>query len=644
MSVQLTPDNHIKNIALVGNPNVGKSVIFNQLTGMYNDVSNYPGTTVDTKCGRWGSYIISDTPGIYGLSGFTEEERIARDIILRSDLVISVVDAVHLERDLFLTQQLIDAKIPVIVALNMMDEAKRQGVYIKRELLEKKLGVPVIPTVAVSGDGLTELQKAVRQARLGNITPGIEELVNYNEYTPREALLIAEGDRDIAKRNNCGAENKRDEIYRLRREHVNNLVAATVREITVEASWGTKIGRWMLKPITGIPLLLITLFLIYLLVGVFVAQTVVDFTEGVIMEQYYQPMVRQLLGIFVDEGTALWTILAGQFGILTMAITYLFGLLLPLVVGFQFVLSILEDCGYLPRIGALLDRVLMSLGLNGQGVIPLILGFGCVTMATMSTRMLRSDRERLIAIFLLAFTVPCSAQMAIITSMLAGLGFFYMLAYGLILLTALVAAGTVLARFLPGHSTALWLDLPPLRLPRMSNVLQKTWYKSTDFIREATPLFIIGSLILGVLEVTGMLLAIENMLVPLTVSLLGLPKEVAGGFIMGLIRREFGTAGMFTIPMDPLQKFVALTTITFFVPCIATAMIIIKERGWKQGAAIWLTIFALAFVIGGIVAQLIKVLSLIEGVAVMPIMAGIAVLVLVIIMWYNWQKEEYLKI
>ncbi len=642
MSGSVTPS--IKNIAITGNPNVGKSVIFNHLTGTYNDVANYPGTTVDVKCGRKGNYIFSETPGVYGLSGFTEEERMTRDIVLRSDVVINVVDAVHLERDLFFTQQLIDAKIPVIVALNMVDEAQKHGLYIKHEVLENILGVPVIPTVAVNSSGLQKLRKAIADAKPGNITPKIEELVDYRQFSPREALLIAEGDQEVAELNSCAAGTKRDEIYRLRREYVNGIIAKIVREITVEASLSTKIGRLMLRPITGVPMLLITLYLIYQLVGVFVAQTVVGFTEEVIMGQYYQPMVRNLLKIFINEDTALWTILAGQFGLLTMAVSYLFGLLLPLVVGFQLVLAVLEDSGYLPRIGTLLDRVLVSLGLNGQGVIPLILGFGCVTMATMSTRMLGSDRERFIAIFLLAFAVPCSAQMAIITSMLAGLGFFYMLSYGLILLTVLVTAGTILARILPGRSTALWIDLPPLRLPKMSNVLKKTWYKSTDFVCEAAPLFVGSALILGILEVTGMLKSIEDMLVPLTVKWLGLPKEVAGGFIMGFIRREFGTAGLFTVPMDATQKFVALTTITFFVPCIATAMIIFKERGWKQGAVIWLTIFMLAFVVGGIVAQTIELLNLINGAAIMPILAGITVLVFAFVLWYNWFNEETVRL
>uniref|UniRef100_UPI003083F80D ferrous iron transport protein B n=1 Tax=Desulforadius tongensis TaxID=1216062 RepID=UPI003083F80D len=634
---------NVYNVAITGNPNVGKSVIFNYFTNMYTDVSNYPGTTIDVICGRCGAYVFSDVPGIYGLSGFTEEERLARDIILRSDIAVNVVDASHLERDLFLTQHLIDAGIPIIVVLNMMDEAKEQGIYIKIDELEKELGVPVVPAVAVNKNGLDLLLKKLPEAKTGNITPKLQEKVDLNTPSRPEALLIAEGDEDIAGRNSCRPGNYRDELYRLRRKRVNEIVDKVVREITVEASLSAKIGRLMLKPATGIPLLLITLLAIYQLIGVFVAQTVVGYIEEVIMGQYYQPLVRHILSGVVTEDSALWSVLVGQFGLLTMAVTYLFGLLLPLIFGFQLVLSILEDSGYLPRIATLLDRLLIGMGLNGQAVIPLILGFGCVTMATISTRMLGSDREKLIAIFLLAFAVPCSAQMAIITSMIAGLGFFYVLAYGLILFTVMVGAGTLLAKVIPGSSTDLWIDLPPVRLPRLANVLKKTWIKSAEFIKEAAPLFAAGALFLSLLKITGGLTFIENLLVPITVHWLGLPKEAAGGFILGFIRREFGTAGLFTTPMDPVQQFVALITITFFVPCIATAMIIFKERGWKQGAAIWLVIFVLAFIIGGLVAKFIQVINTMPGVSVMPVLAGLALIVLSVVLWVNWKSEGILK-
>lgn len=631
-------------IAIVGNPNVGKTVVFNYLTKSYADVSNYPGTTVEVKDKIFNQYTFIDTPGIYGLSGFNHEEKLARDIILQSDIIINVVDAAHLERDLFLTQHLIDARIPVVVLLNIIDEAKSQGLFVKHDVLEGMLGVPVVPAVAVEGNGLRQLVKTIPDAKIGRTLDQLNEMIAgcLEKVNAAEALLIAEGDIDTAARNNCSPGELRDEIYHMRRRRVDELVAKTVKEIKVQETLNVKLGRMMLQPLTGIPILLFVLTMIYFLVGVFIAQIVVDFTEGQIMEELYQPVVRHAVGIITPEESAVWEVLVGRFGLLTMAVTLLFGLLLPLVIGFQLVMSSLEDSGYLPRIAVLVDRLLKGMGLNGQAVVPLILGFGCVTMATITTRMLGSDRERLIVIFLLAFAVPCSAQLAIITSMLAGLGFYYFLAYGLIVVTAMVAAGTMMARLLPGYSTPLWLDLPPLRLPNIYNVLKKTWYRSTEFIKEAAPLFAGSAVVLSILDITGGLAVIENALIPLTVTWLGLPKEAAGSFVMGLIRREFGTAGLFTFPMDDLQKFVALTTITFFVPCIPTAMIIFKERGYKQGAVIWFAIFILAFLVGGIIAKTIQLINIVQGVSVMPVLAGLTILALVSVLIVNRAKEDNL--
>lgn len=631
-----------RNIVLAGNPNVGKSVFFNYLTRQYVDVSNFPGTTLDIICGRCGQDIVTDTPGIYGISSFTEEEKIARDIILKADLIINVVDAVHLERDLFLTQQLIDTGIPLIVALNMMDEARLQGLAINLEKLGKSLGVPVLPTVAVDKTGLAKIQPALDQAGIGQVLPEVQEKIGClpTAVSRPEQLLIMEGDTHVATQNGVPAGEHRDQIYAARRRRVNQIVAEVIQETRVGGGVAARLGRWMIRPLTGIPMLLITLILIYEIIGVFVAQTVVNFTENTVMGQYYEPLVRAVVNHFVGAGSAVGHILTGQFGLLTMTVTYLFGLLLPLVIGFNLVLAILEDTGYLPRIAALMDRVLTGLGLNGQAIIPMVLGFGCVTMALMSTRLLGSDRERRIAIFLLALTVPCSAQLAIIATMLAGLGAGYGIIYGLIIFSIFVAAGSLLGRFLPGQSSSLWIDLPVLRLPRLDNVAKKTLIKSADFIKEAAPLFAIGTVFLSILDYSGALGSIENFLVPLTVGWLGLPKEAASGFIMGFVRREFGTAGLFSFPMNSDQKLVALTTITLFVPCIASAMVIFKERGLKEGLAVWVSVICLAFFLGGLFNHLIKFFAGFSVVSPLTMVAGTVVLTLTGILTISWFTRQ----
>ncbi|MBE3582183.1 MAG: ferrous iron transporter B, partial [Thermoanaerobacteraceae bacterium] len=391
-----------RRIVLVGNPNVGKSVFFNALTGLYADVSNFPGTTLEIHHGRVGNDVIIDTPGIYGVSSFNDEERVARDIIFEADVVINVVDAVHLDRDLFLTQQLIDMGFPVVVALNMVDEAAREGLKVDHAKLSEMLGVPVVPTVATKRQGLEELKKAVARAQLGRALPGLEEMLRPilpKVHNRAEALLILEGDPWVAARHRVKPMDKREEVYLLRRQRVDEIVAAVVREDMSRASFKTHLGQWMLRPLTGVPLLLLTLYLLYQFIGVFIAQTVVAITEEEIMQGYYEPFIRGLLAPILGD-SALGTILIGEFGLLTMTVTYILGLLLPLVVGFYLCLSLLEDSGYLPRIAVLVDRVLMHLGMNGRGIIPLILGAGCVTAATITTRLLGNPREKLIATFL----------------------------------------------------------------------------------------------------------------------------------------------------------------------------------------------------------------------------------------------------
>ncbi|WP_338825614.1 Fe(2+) transporter FeoB [Moorella humiferrea] len=608
LNQQLNIPPGVRKIVLAGNPNVGKSVFFNAFTGLYVDVSNFPGTTLEISHARVGNDVVLDTPGVYGVSSFNEEEKVARDVIMEADVVINVVDAVHLERDLFLTQQIIDMGIPMVLALNMIDEAMRQGIKIDVKKMEELLGVPVIPTVAIKNVGLEEVKKAVARARIGNALPELQEmlpLVEKKTRTRAEALLILEGDPFIAARCRMKPLDRQEEIYLARRRRVDAIVAAVVQENPSGASWKTSLSRWMMHPLTGIPLLILTLGILYEFIGVFVAQTVVSITEEGIMQGYYEPFIRTLIGSIIPASSIPGTLLIGEFGLLTMTVTYILGLLLPLVLGFYLSLSALEDSGYLPRIAVLVDRMLMRLGLNGRGIIPIILGFGCVTAATITTRLLGTPRERRIATFLLAMTIPCSAQLAVITSMLSRLGPGYTFLYVFLIAVIFVLTGTILNWILPGKPSDLLIDIPPLRFPRPINVLKKTATRTKNFIQEATPLFAVGALLIGTLQVTGLLETLQNWLSPVTVNWLQLPKETATAFIMGFVRRDFGAAGLYSLALTPAQSVVALVTITIFVPCIASALMIFKERGWREGIIIWPTILILAFLIGGLISQLL---------------------------------------
>ncbi|MGI5835003.1 MAG: ferrous iron transport protein B [Chloroflexota bacterium] len=598
----------VPKIALVGNPNTGKSVVFNIFTGLYVDVSNFPGTTVDVSQGWWNNYLVIDTPGVYGVSSFNDEERVTRDIILQADLVVNVVDAVHLERDLFLTLQLIDMGLPMVVVLNMMDEADAQQLKIDVHTLEEALGVPVVAAAAVEGRGADEMKAAIPKAQRGKIDPSILQKINawYGEgdLTPAR-LLAAEGDEDVAARFGLPLQDAREELYIHRRQRVNDLVAKVLVDTRETGSFREMLGHWMVQPITGIPFLGAILVALYYLIGDVIAQQVVGFTEETVMQGIYEPFMRSAVESLFPADSPIAILLAGEFGLLTMTVTYLVGLLLPLVVGFYLAIAIMEDSGYLPRLAALVDRALTGIGLNGRAIVPMILGLGCVTMATMSTRILGSQRERRIAIVLLGLTIPCSAQLAVITAMLAGLGPGYVALFTAIIVGVLVAAGTLLNWLMPGKSTGLLIDLPPLRMPRLANVLRKSYSKTIMFLSDAAPLFAIGSLLLGGMQITGALQGVQDLLAPITVGWLQLPREAATAFVMGFVRRDFGAAGLLGMDLTNLQTLVALVTITLFVPCVASVMMMFKERGWKEASLLWIGCLVVAFLVGGVVSQLL---------------------------------------
>lgn len=595
-----------KKIVLAGNPNVGKSVFFGFLTGMYVEVSNYPGTTIEVAKGLWQGHQILDTPGIYGVSSFNDEEKAARDIILEADIILNIIDSTHLERDLFLTQQLIDMGKPMVVALNFHDELTKTGMTIDIDLLSDLLGVTVIPTTAVNNKGLATVADALLSARTGNQYPELQSLLldMLNKVgSQAEALMVLEGDEVIAKRHGVIPEESRDTVYLARRARVNDIIGHVVQETEEKRRFRDALGRASINPITGIPMLLAILYAMYTVIGVWVAGGVVGITEETIMQGLYEPWVRGVVSRLIAEESSLGHILIGEFGLMTMTITYLLGLLLPLVLGFYTVLSIMEDSGYLPRLATLVDRLMNAIGLNGRAVIPIILGFGCVQLGTITTRLLSTKREKSIATVILNFAIPCSAQIGVIAGMLATAGAKLAVLYVAVIFTVLAVVGSVLNRTLPGKSSSLLIDLPPMRLPRPENVIRKTATRSYFFMREAWPWFFLGSFIVAVLQVSGGLKLWQKLLAPLTEGWLQIPKEAATAFVMGLVRRDFGAAGLTELAMTPMQIITSLIVITLFVPCIASLMILFKERGTKEAMLVWGGSWCAAFLVGGIFSQ-----------------------------------------
>ncbi|QSG13188.1 Fe2+ transport system protein B [Halapricum desulfuricans] len=626
MSCHETRDSEVdadETVALVGCPNVGKSVVFGELAEQYVDVSNYPGTTVDTTEAAFGDAKLTDTPGVYGISSFDEEERVTREIVLEADAVVNVVDATQLNRDLFLTLQLLDMGIPTVVALNMMDEAEADGIDIDADALEAELGVPVVPTVAVDGEGIDKLRDRVDEARAPESTSierWFDELPDDVEATRAEKTLLVEGDEPTAERVSTGkvvadggvpalAETgQREDVYGHRRRRVEDIVGGVLSREERDSSWAERFSDLMLNPLTGTPIALVMLGGIFYFIGVVVAQKIVGFLETTVFGEYYNPVVNNTVESLLPA--AGWAepvefmLINGNLGLLTITVQYIVGVLLPLVVAFYFVIGILEDSGMLPRLAVLTDRGLNRIGLNGRAIVPMIVGVGCVTMAVITTRMVGNRRERLISTALLGLAVPCSAQLGIIMGLLAGLGLIWWFGYLGVLLVVLGVAGLFLDRTLPGDSTPLVTELPRMRAPRPRNILRKTYNRTKMFLREAIPLFGVTAIAISVLEYVGGFGLIQRALSPVT-ALVGLPQEFARVLLLGLVRRDFAAAGMTDMAFTTAETFVGLVVITLFVPCILAMVMILKERDAKSALLMWIGSWVVAFGVGGLLAVIL---------------------------------------
>jgi len=634
-------------ILLVGNPNVGKSAIFNLLTGRYVTVSNYPGTTVEITGGEavieGRKYEIIDTPGINSLTPMSEDERVTRDIMLeeRPDVVIQVIDSKNLRRAMFVTLQLIEMGLPLIIDLNMKDEADRRGIEIDEFTLKNLLGVEVISTVAVRRKGINSLKRAVSNARVPIYSFKYDEMIETSiskietllpdtcisrravavmilagDETLKEWLIKRVSDHDIAE-----IERIRDElatkygqplsyvINQQRLMEVDQIISKIFRKNdVVRGSILNYIEDLTIHPIWGIPFLVIMLIFIYEFVGVFGAGILVDFFEEIIFGEYLNPWITRIVMAVVPLDL-LQDLLIGQYGIMTMALTYAIAIILPITTTFFIVFSIMEDSGYLPRLSAMLNKLFRIMGLNGKAVLPMVLGLGCDTMATLTTRILDTPKERLMVTLLLALGIPCSAQLGVILGMLGRQPVSAAIVWALTLIMVMIIVGYLSSKILPGQSADFILELPPLRMPQFSNVMVKTLWRIEWYLKEAVPLFILGTFILFIAHKTGLLPTIQKIASPVIVHILGLPAVTAESFIMGFLRRDYGAAGLFALQqrgmLNTEQVVISLVTITLFVPCIANFFMIIKERGFKTAICISLFIFPFAILVGGLLHRLL---------------------------------------
>lgn len=592
---EVTPPD-LKRIVIVGSPNVGKSLLFNHLTGRYVTVANYPGTTVEVSKGKAMidglGYQIVDTPGIYSLSPLSEEESVARKILFETKpaLVVHLVDAKNLERLLPLTLQLIEAGFPTLLILNMMDEARQLRIGINRKILSRQLGIPVIETVLTTGGGLKGVREAVRQfsERLAEQDPSAsrasDEAFERAKANPKDCLEL-----ETAMAFKRTAHEITEQVWRRKAPWTSSLSLHKM---------GETLSRLTMNPFTGFPILFFVLYWgLYQFVGVFGAGTVVDFLETKVFEEFLNPYFIQIFTRLIP-----WPLLrdlfVGEYGVLTLGVRYAVALILPIVSFYFAVFAVIEDTGYLPRLAMLLDRTFKKIGLSGRAVIPMVLGFGCDTMATMVTRTLPTVRERIISTILLSLAIPCSAQLGVIMAVLSGQRRALLLWAAVVGLVFLFI-GFLTAKILPGEAPSFYMELPPLRWPKLSHVFTKTYVRVKWYFTEVLPLFLVASALIWLGQLTGLFdLLIRALAVP--VRTIGLPTEAASIFLMGFFRRDYGAAGLYDLvekgALSGVQVLVACVALTLFLPCIAQFLMNMKERGWKTGVAI--SIFILFFSFG----------------------------------------------
>lgn len=635
------PDN--PGIAIVGNMNVGKSSLFSWLCEKKTDRKNFPGTTVSLTAGQIKSLNATayDTPGIYSIFSANEDEMVSRDILLPQksfnpiSSILLVADAKNMKRSIAIAMQYAEYGLPMLLDINMIDEAASRGIEINFEKLSDLLGIDICTSIAREGIGIRKILTKLKSPRIAkklvsypdwvnNFLDIIEKLCKNSDISPRViGLLLLAGDRSIEKYlskkfgtelleelKDLAADYRMGESETFRALLVNlynKKAEQIVKEIQeVEPPRRNPLlvtfGDWCTQLHTGIPIAVSVLVLIYLFVGTFGATFIVDTINGVVFEGYIIPWTAKVLApipnqFFKDM------IIDPDFGILPTGVFLALGLVMPVLFCFYLVFGILEDSGYLPRLSILLDKVFRKMGLNGKGVIPLVMGFSCVTMAILTTRLLDTKKEKNIATFLLLLGMPCAPLIAVMLVILDKMPFSATLTIFGIIFAQTFIAGFMANKILPGQGSPLIFEIPPMRLPKPMQVIKSAAHKTYFFIKEAIPIFVYASLFVFLFERIGGLEIAEKLLHPLTNSLMGLPEKSVQVFIKTIIRRESGAtelehlSGIYT----NLQLVVNLLVMTFLTPCINAIIVLFKERGKKTAALIIVTVIIYAILMGSLV-------------------------------------------
>lgn len=547
----------MKRILLVGNPNVGKSVVFSRLTGIGVIASNYPGTTVEYCRGCVGSgedkMDVVDTPGTYSLEPTSPAEEVAvgmlADAVEKKDcVVINVVDATNLERNLNLTLQLLKKKIPVVVALNMSDEARHTGITIDHRQLAEILGVPVVPTVAVTGEGVKELIANVGNARL-------------SEYRYEEPERWHEVGNIIGR------------VQTIKHKH--HTVFERISDLTIQ-------------PWTGIPVAGLVLFGVFGLVRL-IGEGLINLILDPFFEKAWRPAVEALSSLLGGGGiihkVLIGELVAGRidyrqsFGILTTGLYVEFAQVLPYVFAFYLSLSFLEDSGYLPRLAVIVDKLMHAVGLHGMAIIPMLLGFGCNVPGVLSVRVLESRRERFIAATLMSICVPCMALTAMIFGLVGKYGARGLAPVYLTLGTVWLAGGVLMNLLIGGESPEIFAEIPPYRLPYAGVLAKKIMIRIRWFLKDATPFVLLGVLIVNFLYSLGVIAFLGRIAGPLVTPVLGLPSEALAALLVGFLRKDIAVGMLVPLGLSAKQLVIACVVLATYFPCVASFAVMLKELG-----------------------------------------------------------------
>jgi ferrous iron transport protein B len=629
-----------KNTLLVGNLKVGKSTLFSWLSNRHKSQAVYPGTGVELTWGglsRKGDSFIIDAPGVNSLHDRSEDAFVVRDLLIRKrvDTVVLVLDAKNLRRGLTLALQLAEYELPMVVALNMSDEASQRGIKIDIDRLRKILGTAVIFTVAVEGRGLRQLKKAMGEAKhlkLRLVTPetfqteqrilmdvlsghkvsshalayslmaqmpGLESVLS--DYVPNPVR-----DRTNAILASLARKNKAPDVALMDAEQTQaEIQIHEVLSFDKHARTGflDRLAVWTRQPLTGIPIAFSVLAFLYLFVGCLGAGTFVDFLEGQVFGDWILPGLQAWL----KEFSAVWVedLLMGQFGLLTVGIVLPLGIVLPVLFTFFLSFAFLEDSGYLSRLSLLVDRVMRRIGLNGKGLIPMVMGLSCVTMAVLTTRVLDTKKQRIISTLLLVLAMPCAPLLGVMMVVLARLPWEATVILFVLMIGFFVGVGVLANLLIPGKKQDFILELTPLRIPKWRSILSKTGQRLFWFLKEAIPFFILGTLMLHLFEQVGWIDTIREVSRPVLTTFLGLPPESADVFLMSFIRREAGAALLVQQTnlnlYSGIQAMVTLLVMTLMVPCVNTLLVMFKERGFVIGSLILILVLSLALVGGAAV-------------------------------------------